>query len=220
MLPGQRLRYPPWSQFDCVFAHGETDPRYRREIICGPRRAIRSYHLTTDVAAPPPESPWLIRTPLPGPIKKTVGHTYGRRTWIAYGLKQSKNELGWADGRLTAQQAIEKWGESVCSAALMVSLQAPVFPESLSSLKSIAQTASQVEEQERQTAQKQCAHHTWWDQGQGWKNRLNHLRLLMQPAVFYWLLSPWLSVFAFPALQQGFRSLIAVMNNFQGFVPV
>ena len=94
MLPGQRRRYPPWSKFDRVFAHGETDPRYRREIICGPRRAIRSYHLTTDVDAPPPASPWLIRTPLPGPIKKTVGHTYGRRTWIAYGLKQSKNELG------------------------------------------------------------------------------------------------------------------------------
>jgi hypothetical protein len=31
-------------------------------------------------------------TNLPGTIKKTVGNTYGLRTWIAYGLKQSKNE--------------------------------------------------------------------------------------------------------------------------------
>jgi len=26
---------------------------------------------------------------------------YGLRTWVEYGLKQSKNELGWADYRLT-----------------------------------------------------------------------------------------------------------------------
>jgi hypothetical protein len=62
--------------------------------------------------------------------------------------------------------------------------------------------------------------HKWWDQGKGWKNLLNNLRLIIQPAVFYCLLSPWLGVFALPSLQQGFQSLIAMMNNFQGFVPV
>jgi SRSO17 transposase len=28
---------------------------------------------------------------------KEVGNLYGIRNWVEYGLKQSKNELGWAD---------------------------------------------------------------------------------------------------------------------------
>ncbi len=28
---------------------------------------------------------------------RDVGNFYGLRTWVEYGLKQSKNELGWAD---------------------------------------------------------------------------------------------------------------------------
>jgi SRSO17 transposase len=42
--------------------------------------------------------------------------------WVDYGLKQTKNELGWADFRLTHYTDIEKWWEIVCSAYLMVSL--------------------------------------------------------------------------------------------------
>ena len=60
-------------------------------------------------------------TNLPGMIKKTVGNTYGWRPWSAYGFTQSKNELGWADFRLTALQDIEKWWEIVCSVYRMVS---------------------------------------------------------------------------------------------------
>jgi SRSO17 transposase len=127
MPPGQRLRYTMWSTFDRIFSHGETDTRSIREIIFGQRRAIRYYHITTDVDEQPPESTWLIMTNLSGPIKHTVGNTYGLRTWSEYGFKQSKNELGWADFRLTAFHDIEKWWEIVCSAYLMVSLQSPIF---------------------------------------------------------------------------------------------
>jgi hypothetical protein len=159
-------------------------------------------------------------TNLPGRIKTTVGNTYGLRTWIEYGFKQSKNELGWADFRVTAFQDIEKWWELVCSAYLMVSLQSPVFKEAASCPQRPAQTASQPKEQERQTAQAPFAQHKWWDQGQGWKHLLNNLRLIIQPAVFYCLLSPWLAVFPLPSLQQGFSTLTALMNDFQGFAPV
>jgi len=31
-----------------------------------------------------------------------VRNSYGLRNWIEYGLKQKKNELGWADFRLTS----------------------------------------------------------------------------------------------------------------------
>jgi transposase len=44
------------------------------------------------------------------------------RNWIEYGLKQSKNELGWADFRLTDYAQIQKWWEIVMSAYLLVSL--------------------------------------------------------------------------------------------------
>ncbi len=41
---------------------------------------------------------------------------------VEYGLKQSKNELGWADFRVTNYAQIKKWWEIVMSAYLMVSL--------------------------------------------------------------------------------------------------
>jgi SRSO17 transposase len=99
MPPRQRLRYTTWSTFDRVFSNGDTATRYIRAIMFGQRRAIRSDHITTDVVEQPPESPWLIRTTLSGQSKKTVGHTYGLRTGIEYGFKQSKNARGWADFR-------------------------------------------------------------------------------------------------------------------------
>jgi len=34
---------------------------------------------------------------------------------VEYGLNKAKNELGWADFRLTKYQDIEKWWEIVCS---------------------------------------------------------------------------------------------------------
>jgi len=38
-----------------------------------------------------------------------VGNLYGLRNWVEYGLKQSKNELGWADFRMTSYAQIERW---------------------------------------------------------------------------------------------------------------
>lgn len=52
-------------------------------------------------------------TEIPGLNYKGVGNLYGCRNWVEYGLNQSKNELGWADFRLTRYQDIEKWWESL-----------------------------------------------------------------------------------------------------------
>jgi hypothetical protein len=35
-----------------------------------------------------------------------VGNFYGLRTWVEYGLKQSKNELGWGDYRSNPCEAM------------------------------------------------------------------------------------------------------------------
>ena len=48
-------------------------------------------------------------TNLEGKLQKTVGNTYGLRTWIEYGFKHAKNELGWADFRVTDYASIERW---------------------------------------------------------------------------------------------------------------
>jgi SRSO17 transposase len=54
-------------------------------------------------------------TNLEGKIQQTVGNTYGLRTWIEYGFKHAKNELGWADYRVTDYASIERWWELVRS---------------------------------------------------------------------------------------------------------
>lgn len=46
------------------------------------------------------------------------------RTWIAYGFKQIKNELGWADHRLTDDAAIERWWEPDLQ-GMLISIEAP-----------------------------------------------------------------------------------------------
>jgi hypothetical protein len=57
----------------------------------------------------PEDSTWLVMTNLEGEIPKEVGNLYGLRTWIEYGFKQIKNELGWADFRLTRYGETERW---------------------------------------------------------------------------------------------------------------
>ncbi len=84
-----------------------------------------------------------------------IGNCYGFRTWIEYGLKQSKDALGWADFRMTHYEQIEKWWEMVMSAFLMVSLFAEPFNDSCP------------------TAHQHFVRHPWWNNQSGWKSLLN-----------------------------------------------
>lgn len=61
--------------------------------------------------------------------------------------------------------------------------------------------------------------HAWWDQGSGWKNILNNLRLVIKPFIFFNLIKPWLKVFPIPHLSLGFSRLIALMNYFPSAIP-
>ena len=61
--------------------------------------------------------------------------------------------------------------------------------------------------------------HEWWDFGQGWKNLLNNLRLVIQPFIFFNLIKPWLIVFPISHLSMGFSTLIALMNRMRGAIP-
>ena len=103
--------------------------------------------------------------------RRAIQYYYGLRNWIEYGLKQSKNELGWADFRVTDYSQIEKWWEVVMSAYLMVSLHSDVLNSNDPS----------DEDSEMDKIRSTFSKHTWWDSGKGWKNILNNLRLVIQP---------------------------------------
>ena len=120
--PEQRVRANKWCNFERIFSDGSREVRYIREIIYGKKRALRYWEITTDIETLPENSTWYVMTQIPGVLAKEVGNLYGNRTWIEYGFRQSKSELGWADFRVTQYSQIEKWWEIVCSAYLMISL--------------------------------------------------------------------------------------------------
>lgn len=111
MPSGSRVRYTRWKKFDRVFSNGKSQERFIREIVFGQRRTVRFWEITTDKVRVTENTTWYIMTDLPGDIQLSVGNTYGLRTRIEYGFKQSKNELGWADYRVTNYQEIEPCGK-------------------------------------------------------------------------------------------------------------
>ena len=49
-------------------------------------------------------------------------------------------------------------------------------------------------------------HQQWSNQG-GWKTTLNNLRLIIQPAILFWTIIPWLDIFPNRSLLLGFHQL-------------
>lgn len=209
--PGQRVRLTRWRPFERSFSNGEQQTRFICEIIYGKRQRIRFSILTTDPTTLPKEGTWYLMTNLEGKIEKTLGDTYGLRTWIEYGFKQTKNELGWADYRVTDYASIERWWELVFCAYTLVSFQCPALQRKDQEPAPAGPAAS--------TPVDRFPEHPWWDTGHGWKNVLNNLRLILQPYVYFCLLLPWLLVFNVPCLHAGFAELTGIMNWFHASLP-
>jgi hypothetical protein len=218
MLPGQQIRRTRWRPFERVFTDGTSEQRFLRETIFGTRTPIRYYQITTDPQTLPPETTWDLMTNLPGKIAQTVGNTVGLRTWMEYGFKQAKEDLGWADYRVTDAASIERWWELVMSAYTLVSLQgladaarSPVVPPSPAPPTAPLPDASAPLEAPPA-----------WDTGNGWKPHLNNLRLLLQPYVCACLLQPWLHLLSPPhaqAVQTGLATLGSLINTFRLALP-
>lgn len=90
---GAKIRYNKWRKFNRIFSNGKTEVRYIREIIYGKRRQLRYWEITTDPTTLPEGTTWWVMTQVPGITYKEVGNLFGLRTWVEYGLKQSKDEL-------------------------------------------------------------------------------------------------------------------------------
>ena len=196
----QEVTVEPWVQFKRTFSNGESEVRYRREIIYGTRRSVRYWQLTTDPQTLPENSTVYVMSHAPVVKLDEIGDAYGERTWVEYGLKQSKDCLGWADFRVTDYAQIERWWEIVMSAFTMVSLFADAFHQA-------CPLSHQV-----------FTRHPWWDNQRGWKNLLNNLRLILEPWIACNRIKRWLEIFEIPALRQGFAQLIEQMQQF--YCPV
>jgi SRSO17 transposase len=192
----EKVRSNKWRKFDRIFSDGKTEERYIREIIFGHRRINRYWQITTDPLHLPEGSTWWVMTKIPEIKYKEVGNVFGLRTWVEYGLKQSKNELGWADFRLIEYEHIQKWWEIVCSTYLLVSLYSGQLNTN------------------QMTQQRVFSEHPSWDKKKGWKNLLNNLRLVIQPFVYFNLIKPWFAVFPMPRIESIFSKLISLMNRF------
>ncbi len=189
------IKYTEWRKFKRVFSNLSTENRYIREIICSKDREIRYWQITTDIEILPKNTTWYVMSKYPEITPREVGNFYGLRTWVEYGLKQSKNELGWADFRVTHYPQIEKWWEMVCSAYLLVSLHSEQL------LKLPPQSESNF------------SLHPWWNNGNGWNSILNNLRLIIQPFVLFHLIKPWLKIYTIPQLSEGFFKVQMIVNN-------
>jgi SRSO17 transposase len=205
LLPWQKVRTNKWHEFTRVFSDGSTEVRFSREIIYGKRREITYWEITTDPKTLPENSTSFVMTNLQGKIGKLVGNLYGSRTWVEYGFRQVKQELGWTDYRFTKFEQIKKWWELIYSVYLMVSLSTPAF---LSLQESSSIDTNPVKEAPNFSS------HQDWNHTSGWKNCLNNLRLIIQPVVLLWMIYPWLKVFPNRDLLLGFHRLIAVANQF------
>jgi SRSO17 transposase len=107
----QSVRANKWCKFERTFSNQKSEIRYIREIIYGKKRAITYWEITTDPETMPENSTTYVMTNLQGNLKKILGDLYGLRTWVEYGFRQCKQELGWTDYRFTNFQHIERWWE-------------------------------------------------------------------------------------------------------------
>ena len=145
----------------------------------------------------PDNSTSFVMTNLTGKIQPILGNLYGLRTWVEYGFRQCKQELGWTDYRLTNFAHIEKWWEIIFSVYLMISLNSPVF----------------LDDDRSQNTDTNFSSHEQWNHKTGWKNVLNNLRLIVQPIIILWLIEPGLYIFPNRNLLRGFNQLIRPLQN-------
>jgi hypothetical protein len=204
---GQSVRENKWCKFERTFSNQKSEGRYIREIIYGKRTAITYWEITTDPETMPENSTSFIMTNLQGNLKKTLGDLYGLRTWVEYGFRQCKQELGWTDYRFTNFQHIERWWEIIFCVYTMISLNSPVFLG--------LNQSCQIETEVQKDSWVDFSNHQQWNDECGWKNTLNNRRLIIQPFLLFWLIYPWLDIFPNSHLLMGFNHLIAAMNQFK-----
>jgi SRSO17 transposase len=208
MPSSQKVRANKWCKFERIFSNQKSETRYIREIVYGKRNKITYWEITTDPETMPENSTSFVMTNISektSKLKKILGNLYGLRTWVEYGFRQCKQELGWTDYRLTNFEDINKWWEIIMSTYLMISFNTENF---------LSLNSSELDAQSSKTTLN-FAEHRQWNHQTGWKNVLNNFRLIIQPTLVLWLIFPWLEIFPNSYLLLGLHRLIYTMNQFQ-----
>ncbi len=124
----QKVRANKWCKFKRIFSDQKavrpradvrrkgtrtktSEIRYIREIIYGKRNRKTYWEITTDTETMPENSTSFVMTNIQATrsqMKKTLGNLYRLRTWVEYGFRQCKQELGWTDYRFTNFSEINK----------------------------------------------------------------------------------------------------------------
>lgn len=121
VAPGQKVRYNPTSRGltlkHCLTAR-QKPATFVKLSLAKPVQNAQSEISKTDSPKTSPLETWFIMTNLPKAWQLQLGKRYSLRGWIEYGFKQVKNELGWADFRLTDYASIERWWEIVVKCLL------------------------------------------------------------------------------------------------------
>ena len=207
----QKVRANKWCRFQRTFSDQKSEIRYIREIIYGKRNKRTYWEITTDPETMPENSTSFVMTNIQSSrskMKKTLGNLYGLRTWVEYGFRQCKQELGWTNYRFTNFHEINKWWEIIFSAYWMISSHSKLFDD-LNQDQTLSD--SNISSEELIT---DFSLHQQWSDKKGWKSTLNNFRLIIQPTIIFWMIVPWLEVFPNRSLLLGFHQLIAVMNQF------
>jgi SRSO17 transposase len=208
MPKGQQIRYNRWRPYDQPLSEHPRQRRDIREVIFGNRFSVRYYQITQGSTDNPDKAEsGFIMTSLLGDIILSVGLQYTLRTWIEYGFKQVKNELGWHDYRWTDPSSIERWWELIFSADLLVSLHAEQFQQQ--------QQGHTTESSESTASTPRFDQHPHWEAGTTWKSALNNLRLRRQPYWCWAWLEAWLQVFFIPGLKRAVHQLMDKIDQFQ-----
>jgi hypothetical protein len=132
-------------------------------------------------------------------------------------FKHAKDDLGWADYRVTDFASSERWWELVLSAYTLLSRQSPACA-ALGHLGTPPPPGGTAELPPSAPVQA----HPAWDTSTGWQHALNTLRVLLQPSVCTCLLLPWLHLLSPPhvqAVQTGLATLGSLVNTFPLALP-
>lgn len=195
----EEVRQTSWKKFQRILSKDKRETRYVCEIIFGKRNKDTYWYLTTDPETLPANSTSYVMTNIDKIKYQDVGNIYGERTWVEYGFRQSKSELGWSDFHLTKYNDIARWWEVICCAFLLVSLSA-----NLTQSEQLSDCQTELNSY--------LAKHPDWNFNPGWKSMLNNMQLLLLPLLSLRLVEPWLKVFENPLLVSTFNTLITLVN--------
>ena len=160
----QTVRSNRGYEFERIFSDGKKQKRFIREIIYGKRKEITYWQITTEQETQPENGTSFVMTNRQQTrtnLKKTIGNLYGERTWVEYGFRQCKQELGWTDYRLTKAEDILKWWEIINSVYLMISLKTKP-------LRMLQQKENKNQNQSKNIK----INHQDWRECNSWKNTL------------------------------------------------